>query len=960
MQKLLDELISSGGHVSPDDFLRVLDARLMGSADPDMALTNLIRFVESTLSKSSLFHDLVKYPVWLEVLISLFGSSQYFADILVRDPELFRWLTASDVLENFPTAEELSGELERIRRTFASADRQQNALRRLYRREILRIGARDVMGNSTLDSLTMAITSLADALIDAVVKISTTQMADRFPRPPSSGLAVIGLGKLGGEELNYSSDIDILFVYGEEEEMLDRDDHAVTAHEYFNFLAEKVVQHLSRSTAEGHLYRVDTRLRPESGAGPLARSLASYVLYYESRGELWERQMLIKARAVAGNRQLGNLFIRQLKPFVYPGTFFSHPAESIARIKARIERSVADEDNIKLQAGGIRDIEFIVQALQLLNGGRVERIRCTNTLQSLMLLRQTDLIAEEEYQQLSDAYVFFRTMEHRLQMVLNTQTHAFPADPQARRVLALRMRLSSAEELLDQRAGHREHVRRIFEHVLSIQVKPEEAGIEAVIEGEAGEDAVSRFLRDCGFSDARQASRNLRMLVSGSSLSGRRELDTRARSAFRAVSTDLLNAIAKTPSPDRTLQNLTILVGAQPFPHQMYAQLREANFRNLLISVAGMSPRFIKGLAGQPLLLERLAVDPEMTAWPEDEAAEGVDTLPLLKTREELRTGIRFILGMITLDDLLREISDTAQRIVAEVFHRETERLDAAGAPLAVFALGKFGTGELTFDADLDLIFIGGEGAAVHDDTLENVARAIIGRLTAFTAEGKLYDVDVRLRPEGKNSPLVIEQAAYARYLRERASLWERQSLSRLRFCCGDEQLGRAVLQMVGQWVYESPLPHRWVDEIVAMRKKTETRSRARLQDFYDIKLGPGGMVDIEFLAQILQLRFGRTRNELRTGRTPDVIQKAVMQDLIPDSSISIMHAYSMYRRIETCIRIALEDRSTILPEGEKLDFLGSVLSGWSGRQLLGYVDRTTREVRDVFLTVTKNLGHTR
>ncbi|MDH3251587.1 MAG: DUF294 nucleotidyltransferase-like domain-containing protein [Ignavibacteria bacterium] len=960
MAKLSEEFVTSGTRVRPEDLLGLLERHLAESPDPDMSLTNFVRFVEATLSKSSLFNDLAHYPVWSEVLITLFGSSQYFADILVRDPELFRWLTASDVLERFPTADALSQELERIHRTFGNPERRQNALRRLYRREILRIGTRDVIGNAGLDDLTKAISTLADALINAVLGISASQLEERFPRPPVSKFVVIGLGKLGGRELNYSSDIDILFVYAEEEEIRDRDDRTVTAHEYFNLLSERVVQNLSRSTSEGHLYRVDTRLRPESGAGPLARSLASYVLYYESRGEMWERQMLIKARPVAGDEQLGNEFIRQLQPFVYPKTFFSHPGESIARIKARIESSVADEDNIKLQAGGIRDIEFIVQALQLLNGGKNEAIRSGNTLESLALLRRADLVAEDEYRQLCDAYVFLRTMEHRLQIVLNTQTHTFPTDLPSQQALAQRMRLSSVEDLHERRSIHRKNVRTIFETVLTVQVKPEEAGIEAIIEGEAGDEAVSRFLRDRGFRDVRQASRNLRMLVSGSSLSGRRELDTRARTAFRAISADLLRDILRTASPDRTLQNLTTLVGAQAFPHQMYAQLREGNFRNLVISVAGMSPRFTKGLAAHPLLLDRLAVDPEMSSWREDEDPGGEEDLVFLKTNEELRAGIRFILGMITLSDLMRELSDTAQRIVLRAFRLETDRLAMPVPPLAVFAMGKFGTGELTFDADLDLIFIAGEGTAVHGDRLENVARNIIGRLSAFTAGGKLYDVDVRLRPEGKNSPLVVEQSSYARYLKERASLWERQSLSRMRFCCGDEHLGRSVLQTVGQWVYESPLPPGWIDTVVAMRKKTETRSRARTQDFYDIKLGPGGMVDIEFLAQILQLGFGRSRNELRSGKTPDVIEKAVMQDLIPDSSISLMHAYSMYRKIETFIRISLEDRSTILPEGEKLDFLANVLSGWSGKQLLDYVDRTTREVREVFLAVTRKLGEPR
>jgi glutamate-ammonia-ligase adenylyltransferase len=263
----------------------------------------------------------------------------------------------------------------------------------------------------------------------------------------------------------------------------------------------------------------------------------------------------------------------------------------------------------------------------------------------------------------------------------------------------------------------------------------------------------------------------------------------------------------------------------------------------------------------------------------------------------------------------------------------------------------------MTFDADLDVIFVAKAGAIARSDKLEKLAQSVIARLSQFTAGGRLYDVDARLRPEGKNSPLVVDIDAYKRYLTERASLWERQSLTRMRFCCGNEKVGRSVLAMVTRWLYEAPLPKGWIKEIADMRRKTEARSRASSHDFYDIKLGQGGMVDIEFLAQIFQLAFGRSRNEMRSGRTPEIVQRAVMQDLVPNSTISLMHAYTMYRKIETFMRISLEERSTILPEGEKLDYLGKVLRGWSGNQLLAYVSRTTREVREIFLQVCARLS---
>ena len=420
-----EHFISSGSRFSLEDFSRVFTTALRASPDPDMALANFLRFLEVTVSSASLFTDLLQYPLLLDVLMTVFGNSRYFSDILVRDPSLFRWLTASPVLHEPVTRRPLDDEIERVLSAFVTPERRLDAIRRMFRRELLRIGVQDTLALADLRPITGQLSLLADAVIAAVVRIAFDQVTEKLHTIPQTGFAVIGLGKLGGNELNYSSDVDLLFVYGEEGTC---PDGGPSFHEFFNALGERIVQHLTRSSKHGHLFRVDMRLRPESGAGPLARSLESHLLYYEARGELWERQMLLKARPVAGDLSLGRQFIASLEPFVYPRSFLEHPAESVARIKARIETSIGDAANVKLMAGGIRDIEFIVQTLQLLNAGRNPSLRSGNTLQGLELLAGAGMLTPQEAKDLGQAYIFYRTLEHRLQTMHNTQTHTLPKD----------------------------------------------------------------------------------------------------------------------------------------------------------------------------------------------------------------------------------------------------------------------------------------------------------------------------------------------------------------------------------------------------------------------------------------------------------------------------------------------------------------------------------------------------
>lgn len=953
-----ESFIKSGSNYPLEDFTAQLVAQLQASPDPDLALTNLLRFSETTVSKASLFNDLIHYPVVMDVLMKLFGFSRYFADILVREPGLLRWLTTSDALMTPVSKKYLLAELRRIEETFAKPERRVDALKRLYRREILRIGAQDILGQANLESVTIQLSDLADAIVDGTCRAALEMMKGQYGVIPATPFSVIGLGKLGGGELNYSSDIDLLFVYGDEgPESGERNPVTgglFTWHEFFNKLSEKFVQLLSQPNAEGYLYRVDVRLRPESGAGPLARSLRSYLTYYESRGELWERQMLLKARPVGGDIELGEKFTHQLEPFVHPRTFFRHPAESIARIKARIEASVGDEANIKLMAGGIRDIEFIVQTLQLLNGGKKQSVRDVNTLRALQALAKENLLSDEEARTLAEAYRFYRILEHRLQTMLNTQTHTIPGESRTLSNLSKRMSFSTPEEFGEAWRGQLRAVRSIYDRVL-VAGDPKGAtgkGINSLLDGGLPDGVISQVLAGLRFTDTQRASRNLKMLMYGSSLTDTREFDAAVREAFVQIAPVLFDDIARSPDPDLTLNGFTAIAGAQKFPEQFYRQVQDSPSRKFILDICGMSPRFARGLAGNPLFMETMLSNVHSLATGNHlELPAAADTIEF-KNQQELRAGIRYVLGFSSYAELTGEITRIADVTVRTLFDEEARKAKLKGPPLALFSLGKYGTGEITFDSDLDLLMISEGRPKVEMNRLETFASALVQRLTAISAKGKLYDIDVRLRPEGKNSPLVTEKGTYQRYLRERASLWERQSLTRLRFVSGDEHLAEQVKAGVESFVYATPLPPGWVETIVAMRRKMETRSRTRGEEPLDIKLGPGGMVDIEFLAQMVQLASGARQPDVRGKPVQEILKLTDASYVSRDEATNLAATYSLYRRLETLQRITLEERGTILPDGRKLETLSSCFDRSTGSALRQHVAAAMKETRRMFLEI--------
>lgn len=952
LQYLLDAVVASGSRKTPAEFEESLQVHLSSSPDPDMALNNLTRFSEATLSRATFFDDVLAYPMLMDVLVKLFGHSQYFADILVRDPELFRWLTATDSLLRERSNEYYKSEVDRALSLFESPRRVLDAFRRLYRREVVRIGARDILDETDLEMLTRELSYLADALIEGCCQVAHRQLAERFPAIPLTPYAVLALGKLGGEELNYSSDIDLLFVYRDEGEVVDGNGRVRTYHEYFNDFMVKVIQNLSESSGEGHLYRVDMRLRPESGAGPIARSLGSYLAYYESRGELWERQMLIKGRPVAGSVEFGQEFLRMLDPFVYPRTMIQSPVDSIARMKAKIEAAVSGSENVKLRPGGIRDVEFIVQGLQLLNGGRNPDVREHNTLRALALLNKSDLLSASEKDSLASSYVFLRRLEHRLQMVDNMQTHELPGKKEELEILARRMGKESAPSLQRDYSEVIRQVRRIFDRVFA-GTEPEHAGLESVTDGASSKSEISAVIERYGFKSVNRAAANLTEILTGATLTGKQEVDGRGRDAFRGIAETLFGEMSSTPSPDMTLENLALLVRGHRFPELLYRQLAEENYRRLIIAICAISPRVVKGLRQDPLLLEMISSDHAVLAGNFNGPLFSSGPLAQRMRRRELIIAVRNILGLTDFEGMALELTSLADEVIGETWGEDS----VADKSAVILALGKFGSSEITIGSDLDLIFLSGPTRVARRNAIERAASGLITRLGEVGEWGRMYEIDARLRPEGKSAPLVTDIRAYEQYLSVRASLWERQSLLRARVVVGDPALAEEVIALIRKFVYEMPLPKGWIRSITEMRRATEKRSHVKSRGVIDIKLGPGGMVDIEFLAQCLLLAHGAAMGKPLGLSTAKALQVTSALALSSGELDHLVETYGMLRKLEKLLRLTLEQSGTVLPEGDGFGRI-ACCAGFDGdQQLREKVETGMRETRKLFLTIMGRIG---
>jgi glutamate-ammonia-ligase adenylyltransferase len=989
--------------------------------DPDMALNNLERFLSNPTGTAQLPVLLDGRARVLETLLQLLSTSQFFSDLLVANPDYLDMLRVP--LRRSPSARELQ-DLLRAEVAMAFEDSAiLRAFRRFRQRQVLRIGTNDIIRDRPLEEITRDISRVADAALEIALATALRHVGKRFGEPyTGSGraarCAILAFGKLGGEELNYSSDIDLMFLYDEEGATRGRRSTSISNEEFFGRVLSEVVRLLSAHTDRGQAYRIDLRLRPEGHRGPPARTLASTLRYYDTLGRTWERQALIKLRPVAGDQSLGAEFLRAIEPFVYRKYLSFAEINEIKAIKRRIEhktgRAGEADTEVKTGHGGIRDIEFTLQFLQLLNGGDLPAVRQRNTLLAMQALEQVGCLSDQEYHILDDAYRFLRKTEHRLQLLFDLQTHHLPAGEEELRKLALRMGYgasgrevdgqttsSAADPLAAFLKDYREKTsldRKILNHLLHDTFQGEDGQAEPesdlILDTQPEPETVQAVLGRYPFRDVQGAYHNLSQLAQEAVpfLSARR-----CRHFLASIAPRLLRALAETPDPDMALLNLervTASLGAKsvlwelfsfnPPSLKLYVDLCAWSefLSEILINNPGMIDELLDSLVlNQPRTADELRQELAELCR---NAADPEPILHSFKDKELLRIGVRDILGKDTLPETTAALSDLAETILVQICRLQQPTLDLrfgvpylaegprAGQPsrYALLALGKLGGCEMSYHSDLDLILVyEGDGrtgpppGASRFDRYEltdnfhfftELTQRII-KMTSFLGPmGRLYQVDMRLRPTGKSGSLVTPLGEFQRYYEAGgAQLWERQALTRARVVYGDAEFAVKVQAAVEQGAYGLPWRPALADEILAMRERLEASRSDR-----DLKRGFGGIADVEFLVQLFQLKYGRDRPLLQTTNTWEALDALRAEGLLDESDYRALHdGYRFLRLVESRLRIVHNLSLDELPESpEDLEKLARRLGfepgpqGGTGRRFLAELEAHTTRIRERFL----------
>ena len=956
-----------------------------GAPDPEDAARRFDR-IAAAADEAGL-HLPLEDPDLAVILRLACQKAPYLATLLARDPARLGRVARDPYLRRQKPAWVMAREL--AGRTGVGDDLAA-ALRRYRADEMVRLGARELgLGSPTEVGAELA--HLADVCLDAAIGHHMAELAARHGRPMVRGddggereaeLAVIGMGKLGGEELNFASDIDVIYVYSSDQGAAGE----LSLHEFMSKLCERVTAAMSEPTGEDLVFRVDLRLRPEGSRGAIANSLPSLERYYETWGRPWERQAWLKARASAGSRDLGAEVLATLEPFVHPRATSVSVVADVRdlnrRIKAELVRGGVDSGfDVKNGTGGIREIEFFAQALQLIHAGRRPALRTRSTLGALDQLLFAGLITDSERTLLAEAYRFLRHIEHLLQLETGRQTQRMPRDRDGLEQLARRLGHAGADELLAALAGHTGAVSRLFA-TLGEEEEGPPPDVVALLGAENSADEERAILARLGLRDPEQAQRALeRARRRVTSPFGRAAEGARAR-----VAPLLLADVLESPDPDQALGWLAELAHRRGAWTTLWRMMDEnPPLRRLVASLFGSSVYLSKQFVDHPELGDALLaagrararrslaeleemVAARLAEIPPDDDEERWNGLAEVKNAQILRIGLADIAGELGPEEVSAELSLLAEVCLARGFelvrsalaerHGEARGEDGAPVGLAVLALGKLGGHELGYASDLDVLFVytadgesDGERSLPNVEYMSRLAQRLMGGLHTMHPAGRLYEVDTRLRPSGSKGLLVSSLAGWTRYHQESARLWERQALTRLRPVAGDREVGARAAAVASAFAYRGGVDAgALAAEMTAMRDKIEHETAGAASPV-DLKAGRGGIIDIEFASQYLQLVLGPEEPALRTPSTLEALRAAVR--LVPQvagACALLADAYLYLRRIEHRIRIVHDASAQRLPQDAvELDKLARRLGLADGGALDAAYRRWTGEVRRAY-----------
>ncbi len=837
-------------------------------------------------------------------------------------------------------------------------------LRSLRQREMLRIAWRDLAGWATLDETLSDLSDLADACIQGALNHLSQWLAEEAGAPLDSNrspspLIVIAMGKLGAHELNFSSDIDLIFAYPDAD--IAAQPRNLSVEQYFNRLGQSLIRALSDVDQDGFVFRVDMRLRPYGDSGALVCGFEAMEEYYQSQGREWERYAMIKARAVTGDAASKSELRALLRPFVYRRYLDFHTFDALRDLKRQIQLEVkrkGKKENLKLGPGGIRELEFIAQVFQLVRGGREPRLRQRGVLVVLPALAELNLLPSRAVAELIDAYRFLRRAENRLQAMRDQQTHTLPEGESDRARLALAMNMpdwGAFYQLLNQ---HRRCVETHFQAVFALTPAENEAASDplkelwqANLEG----DEARRVLEAAGFDDAEEALRWVQQLRHGTAP---RHLGQQGRLRFDALVPMLLAAAGREQRAAEVLARL-VSVLEHIAGRTTYLALLQENppVMTQLVKLCAASPWIAQQIARFPILLDQL-LDPRtlyaplaraeleteleryLTDVDEADLERQMDLLRQFRHAMVLRVAATDIAGVNPVTRVSDELTAIAEVVVGKVLsiawtdmvNRYGEprcKIDGRRRPVAftVIGYGKLGGMELGYGSDLDLVFLHDSGGRAQKTagpkTVDNsvfftrLGQRIIHMLETFTAAGTLYEVDMRLRPSGHSGMLVSSLEAFADYQREEAWIWEHQALVRARPVAGDPGLGKAFQQVRAQVLAADSAVQDLRSEVRQMRERMRAELGSSQAKGFHLKQDRGGIVDIEFMVQYLVLRWCKEHAELlRHTDTIHLLEALATAGLLKSVyAQTLIEAYRQYRAVSH--RLTLAEASSVVDDDQ-------------------------------------------
>lgn len=933
------------------------------AADPDLALTATLSWYLN--APESLRYQWLSDPGARNRWLTVAGTSDAFGQHCAKHPNSITLFLEDGLWQNLGNRNAVIDRLllsvgakNQAGRFVASAD-DENALLNLrisYRNEVIALAIRDLCGIDDFEIVTERLSYIADAVIEAAMAVA---WASINPNTPKSEIAVIAMGKTGGRELNYISDVDVIFVARPVNDAPDFLDEA-------SKVASRIMQVCEQPTSEGIIWQVDPNLRPEGKAGALVRTLESYIGYFERWAETWEFQALLKARAMAGNFELGQSYVDAMQPFVWQAAARNNFVADVQAMRKRVIENIPAREQdreLKLGVGGLRDVEFAVQLLQLVHGRSDVMLRSSNTLQALEALATWGYVGREDAATLANAYKFERVLEHRIQMFQMRRTHLVPEEESDLRRIgrSMGMKNDPAQSLLSTLTRHKVDARRLHEKLFYRPL------LQAVVRLDASDqklslDAALERLKALGFNDPENAMRHLAALSGGVS---------RRAAIQKTLLPVMLSWMAQTPNPDAGLlafRRVSESLGSTPWYLRLLRD--ESAIAERLAYLLSVSTYFTEMVLSAPesvsLLADEANLHPrEMSVLVKEMQSVGsrhdnlesaISAIRAIRQRELIRISAADLLKTIDLQKVLvgiSELSEATLKVSLEVVMKHHFKERPQSLQLAMIGLGKLGGLEMSYASDADVTFVYtpiSENEFAAKDAL-SIISTLQNLLGAPAADPPLV-IDLDLRPEGKQGAIARSLESYASYYQKWSLTWESQALLRAYFVAGDPELGNEFTKLIDSLRYpENGLDDNQLREIRRIKARVESERLPRGADpATHLKLGPGGISDVEWTAQLFQLQYGWNKPQLRDTSTSKVLSALADQDLITAEEAEILiSSWNCAVEIRNkLVLIGAKGNDSIPTDPNMLKMLAFVLADESGSVTKERYRRLSRRTRSI------------